>query len=169
MCHPALQLKWFKKLGEIEYQRAKTLFQHVFEEYKKSNRSNVPEEPPREATQTPTSAQSSTSFLQSIGSVPTWVDNPDDEQNNDPEETEFECYAIRNEHREDDFTKCPLIWWKVRALLSPSSSSRLNSSSPEEKQCVLHCYQGYCKRPLGNSGIKCFCRAPLLESAAHLL
>jgi hypothetical protein len=64
VCHPFLRTQWFKKyLGDFEKIKAETLFEHVFEEYKKANVT------PTSSVPKPACNADPTDFLASVISV----------------------------------------------------------------------------------------------------
>ena len=111
VCHPGLWLQWFKKLGDVEYEWAKIIFEVVFKKYESEsaaplNNNSLPQ------TSAPNNDDD---FLMPLAYVPP----PDDVDANSPLDTpassEFECYTIlcQNMVTQQDHMDNLLPWWKV--------------------------------------------------------
>jgi hypothetical protein len=86
VCHLGLRLRWFNKLGDFSYDRAKTVFEHVLAEYQKSA-------PVPAATHTLSpSPETDIDFLMTLAMVPGVPAVP--EANNVDVASEFEHYCI---------------------------------------------------------------------------
>lgn len=102
-----MRLNWFRKLGNFAYERAKTVFEHVFEQYEESTPApthvHIPSPEPRE---------DDVDFLMSLATVP---DIPAEASGLNVA-SEWERYVALGLIMQRDVMDNPLVWWKVCVL-----------------------------------------------------
>ena len=114
-CHPALRLRWFGPPNSIDYQRAKTLFDHIFNEYAQRIPSGSNGTSPVKARkEVPTNSD----FLQSLMEDDEPLDFTGSTRYSTPEgvpvQNEMDRYLAGDGGRGDP--QIPLAWWKVSWL-----------------------------------------------------
>ncbi|KAF5365434.1 hypothetical protein D9758_010856 [Tetrapyrgos nigripes] len=112
VCHPSFRLNWFGKRSSTDYQRAKILFEHVYESYV----ATAPAGPNGTSPVKPKKSTASDDLVQSL--VDDIVSDSDDglPMSQDRAASKLERYLLGEGGRGDSMK--PLDWWKKHAKIT---------------------------------------------------